>query len=48
MAGAGKSHCQREASGKDEIMARFRREEIGTVPFEPLEDVVRIDPAWLD
>jgi hypothetical protein len=44
----GKLYCEWEAASKDDIVGCFTEEEIKMAPFESVEEVVRIDPAWLD
>jgi hypothetical protein len=44
---AGKLYCEWEAASKDDIVGCFTEEEIEMAPFESVEEVVRIDPAWL-
>jgi hypothetical protein len=45
---SGKLYCEWEAASKEEIRACFTDKELEMAPFESMEEIVRIDPAWLD
>jgi len=47
-AGAERLYCEWEAPSADAIRACFLPEELEMAPIERVEEVVFIDPAWLD
>ena len=47
-AASGRLYCEWEASSPEAIQACFLPAELEMAPIERIEEVVAIDPAWLD
>jgi hypothetical protein len=44
----GKLYCEWEAESEDDIRRCFTRKELDMAPCESIQEIVRLDPSWLD
>ena len=45
---AGKLYCEWEAESEEDIRRCFTRNELDMAPIESIQEIVRLDPSWLD
>jgi hypothetical protein len=45
---AGKLYCEWEAEAEEDIRRCFTRKELEMAPIESIQEIVRLDPSWLD
>ncbi|MCJ7512133.1 MAG: DUF4242 domain-containing protein [Anaerolineales bacterium] len=44
----GKLYCEWEAESEEDIRRCFTRRELEMAPFDSIQEIARLDPAWLD